>query len=239
MTKMNQENERFFEGKEGEVQKDWDIYWSAKNKTSNKIYEVFADFYRNYIIKPALNHFIYKHLQKNTSLLHAGCGSGKVDTDIVNNYQVTALDISYPALQIYDRVNQQKAEIIQASIFDMPFEDGTFEGIYNLGVMEHFTEEEIHSILLEFKRTLKTNGRIVLFIPPVFGLTVWVLDFAHFVLNKVLRRNIKLHPDEITRIKSKRHIQTLVEKAGFSYIEYYFGIKDVFTQIVIIAEKNK
>jgi hypothetical protein len=35
---------------------------------------------------------------------------------------------------------------------------------------------------------------MVIFWPPVFGLTVNVLDAAHFILNKVLRKNIQLHP---------------------------------------------
>lgn len=237
MKNKNNLLEKFFDGKDGVVQADWDIYWSAKQKTSNKVYEVFADYYRNYIIKPVLNYFIIKHFQKGQNVLHAGCGSGKVDTDLVDLYEITALDISFPALQIYGNVNPKKAVLVQASIFEMPFADETFDGIYNLGVMEHFTEEEIHRILLEFKRVLAKNGKIALFIPPTFGLTVAVLDAAHFVLNTVLRRNIKLHPDEITRVKSQTHIRDLVEKAGFKFIEYYFGCKDGFTQVVVVAKK--
>lgn len=120
----------------------------------------------------------------------------------------------------------------------MPFEDETFDGIYDLGVIEHFTEDEIQQILMEFKRVLKKNGKICLFIPPTYGLTVKVLDTAHFILNKILRKNRKLHPDEITRVRSKAHIKTIIEKAGFSFIEYYFGPKDLFTQIVIVGEKK-
>lgn len=235
--KVNDKKEIVFEGKDRAVQQDWDVYWSEQDKASNKTYDVFANFYRNNIIKRGLNYFIFKHFTKGQTLLHAGCGSGKVDTDVVNNYQVTALDISYPALKIYDAVNQHKAKIIQASIFEMPFEDESFDGIYNLGVIEHFTEEEIQQILTEFKRVLKKGAKICLFIPPTYGLTVQVLDTAHFILNKILRKNIKLHPDEITRVRSKAHIKGLIEKAGFKFIEYYFGPKDVFTQIVIVGEK--
>ena len=128
--------EIFFDGKDGLVQDDWNIYWSGQNKTSGKIYDVFADFYRNNIIRPALNHFIFKHFTKSSSILHARCGSGKVDTDIVKSYNVTALDISYTALQIYDSVNPQRSRLVQASIFETPFESNSFDGIYNLGVIE-------------------------------------------------------------------------------------------------------
>jgi hypothetical protein len=84
---------------------------------------------------------------------------------------------------------------------------------------------------------LKKGAKVCLFIPPTYGLTVQVLDTAHFILNKILKKNIKLHPDEITRVRSKAHIKGLIEKAGFKFIEYYFGPKDVFTQIVIVGEK--
>jgi ubiquinone/menaquinone biosynthesis C-methylase UbiE len=227
-----------FEGKEAAVQADWDVYWSSQQKVSNKVYEVFADFYRNRIIKPALNHFIYRHFPSSSTLLHAGCGSGKVDMDVIQRYHITALDISAAALKIYKEVHPQQVNLVQASIFQIPMEDGQYDGIYNLGVMEHFTEEEIQQILLEFGRILKKNGKIVLFVPPVFGLTVMVLDTAHFILNKLFRRNVKLHPDEITRVKSRSHIKGLVEKAGFEFVDYYFGIRDLFTQAVIVAKKR-
>jgi len=236
--KNNSDKEKIFLGKDRDTQQDWDIYWGKQDKPSNKTYDKFADFYRNNIIKKALNHFIFKYFQKGAKLLHAGCGSGKVDTDIVKNYRVTALDISYPALKIYDSVNQQKAELVQASIFEMPFADDTFDGLYNLGVLEHFTSEEIEQVLKECKRVIKPGGKICLFIPPTYGLTVQVLDTAHFVLNKILRKNVKLHPDEISRVKSGKQIRSVIENAGFDFVEYYFGIKDMFTQVVIVGEKK-
>ena len=235
MTNVNSKHQQTFHGKDAIVQEDWDIYWSKQNKTSNKLYEVFANFYRNNIIKPALNFFIFKYMKKGSSILHAGCGRGKVDTDLVNAYQITAVDISSYALEIYEHVNQSKARVVQASIFELPFENQSFDGIYNLGVMEHFTEDEIHSILTEFRRVLKPDGKLILFIPPVFGLTVQVLDAAHFILNRIFRKGVKLHPDEITRIKSKKHVKGLIEKSGFRFVDYYFGSKDMFTQIVIVA----
>jgi ubiquinone/menaquinone biosynthesis C-methylase UbiE len=223
--------------KEEIIKKDWDFYWTKQGTPSNNLYNVFADFYRNHIIKPYLNHFIFKHFKKAQQVLHAGCGSGMVDTDVVKFLSVTALDISPEALAIYAKVNTTQAKTIEGNIFNLPFLNESFDGIYNLGVMEHFTEEEIVIILNEFKRVLKPSGKIVLFIPPVFGLTVQALDVAHFILNKVLRKKVKLHPDEITRVKSKKHIKALIEKSGFNFIEYYFGIKDIFTQIVIVGEK--
>ncbi len=223
---------------EKQIQDDWDEYWTASEKKSTgKAYDVFANFYRYNIIIKILNHFIKKHFKPGDMLLHAGCGSGKVDMDVVKYAYVTALDISPEACKIYKLVHGEKAVVKEGSIFHLPFDDNSFDGIYNLGVMEHFTEEEIQTILKEFYRVLKPKGKIVLFWPPVNGVTVKVLDSAHFILNNILKKNIKLHPDEITRLRNKEHAMNIIKKTDFAFIEFYFGIKDFFTQAVVVAQK--
>ncbi len=223
--------------KEKIIEQDWDIYWADKDKPSSAIYDFFAGIYRRLIVKKILNYFVKKYFSPGIKVLHAGCGSGQVDVDISKHIDITALDISGNALRIYKKVHGEKSKTVQGNIFSLPFADNTFDGLYNLGVLEHFTQEEIHKILLEFRRVLKPDGRILILWPPTFGFTVFILDSAHFILNKIFRMNIKLHPDEITRLKSRRHGVETFEKAGFKIVKYYFGIRDIFTQAVIIADK--
>lgn len=128
---------------------------------------------------------------------------------------------------------------MHASIFDMPVERSTFDGIYNLGVMEHFTEKDILRILTEFRRVLKPNGKVLLFWPPEFGVSVIFLKMVHFILNNVLRRNVALHPDEISRIRSKKHVRKLCSEAGFKINDYYFGARDLFTYCVVALVEDK
>ena len=219
------------------IELDWDIYWADKDKTGNVVYDFLAGIYRRLIVKNILNHFIKKYFAKGIKVLHAGCGSGQVDVDIAKHIDITALDISKNALSIYKKVHGPNAKTVQGNIFNLPFEDGSFDGLYNLGVLEHFTEDEIQKILIESKRVLKSKGRIIILWPPTFGFTVFVLDSAHFILNKIFRMKIKLHPDEITRAKSRKFAIETFERAGFKMIEYYFGPRDIFTQVVVVAEK--
>ena len=79
---------------------------------------------------------------------------------------------------------------------------------------------------------------MVLFWPPEFGLSVRILKGAHFVLHRWLKKDIKLHPDEITRVLSKTHVRQLLAKAQFDLTQYYFGGRDFFTHAVVIAEKK-
>ncbi len=220
------------------IEEDWDAYWAKDRQSINLLYDAAACFYRFCIIKGALNHFIFKNFPPTSLLLHAGCGSGQVDVDITKEYKVYALDISSAALKIYKRYNPGVFSLLWADIFHLPLQDNEVDGVYNLGVMEHFTEEQIQQILTEFRRVLKVRGRVVIFWPPEFGLATRFLCMAHYILNKILNRNIKLHPDEISRIKSRRHMVGIFEKAGFKVAEYYFGMKDMWTQCVMVASKE-
>jgi len=218
-------------------EKEWDSYWTKKQTFSQAIYRSIASFYRQFIIKKTLNRFIEQEFKTNSKLLHAGSGGGQVDEDIVTNYDITALDISSEALKIYEKNNGKKVKLMKASIFEIPAKPLTFDGIYNLGVMEHFTRDEDVKILKEFRRVLKPNGKIVLFWPPKFGISVAFLNATHFVLNNILKRNIRLHPDEISLIQSKEHVTKVFEEAGFRLEKMYFGPRDIFTYCIVVGQK--
>ncbi len=218
-------------------QEEWEQYWKAGEENKKGLYDLIAVFYRKFIIKGPLNYFIKREFPLGAQLLHAGCGGGQVDNEVVRWAKVTALDISPTALRRYAGLHRRLAVTKHGSIFNIPFPEATFDGIYNLGVMEHFTEEEIRKILDEFYRVLKPGGKILLFWPPEFGLSVNALKLAHFVLHRILKKDIKLHPDEITRVLSKDHAQRLLEGSRFRMSGYYFGLRDFFTHSVVIGEK--
>ena len=60
---------------------------------------VIAVIYRLFIIKPALNHYMKRYFAPGEPVLHAGCGGGQVDVDVVKRLNVTALDNSPVALE--------------------------------------------------------------------------------------------------------------------------------------------
>lgn len=224
------------------TQAEWDRYWqskdeSGKSKSGTGWYDVIARFYRVYLIRRSLSHFIAKHFPRKAKLLHAGCGGGEVDSDVVDMMDVTAMDISPIALDRYRGLHAGKAEVLNGSICSIPAQPESFDGIYNLGVMEHFSDEEIDQILAEYHRVLRANGRIVLFWPPSYGLSVAALKVIHFVLNNILKKNIRLHPDEPSLIRSRAEAKRFLEAAGFTMVEYYFGIRDLFTYSVVVGAK--
>jgi dolichol-phosphate mannosyltransferase len=227
-------------GRASELRDDqgWDDYWDAQRTGAGALlYDAVAAFYRKWIIRPTLNRFVRRYFTPGSRVLHAGCGGGQVDADIRNEVSITGLDISLNALRLYKKVNRN-AETLHASIFEIPLPDGAVDGVYNLGVMEHFTEAEIQRILREFRRVLRLEGRVLVFWPPEFGMSVLFFKSLVWIFTYVLRKkDVKFHPGEITRVRSRRHVTELFESAGFQVIRYSFGPRDLFTYVVVAAQK--
>jgi SAM-dependent methyltransferase len=222
-----------------ELRDEWDTYWAGRGhvRTERKLFDVGAHFYRNYLIEPLLTGVLSREFARGSKLLHAGCGGGEVDKKVVSEFQVTALDISPNALALY-RSRYPDVETTIGNIFDLSGLSDKFDGIYNLGVMEHFSPQEIVDILKQFHRTLKPGGKLVLLWPPVYGLSVLALHGIHFVLNKILRRDIQLHPPEPTKVSSRAQVAGYLDAAGFRLRSMEFGPRDAFTYVVLVADKK-
>jgi len=213
---------------------EWDRYWSKKKQLTYSLYDKIAIFYRKHIVPGILNFFLDKNYKKGCVLLHAGCGNGDVDERVSEKFKVLSLDNSMTAL----RANNSSEMLVQGDVFQLPMKDSSIDGIYNLGLMQHFTENDIIKILKESARVLKPAAKMTVLWPPEFGLSVIFLKIARFILNGILRKNIKLQPDEMSRIRSYSHAKFLCERANFKIMGYYFGPKDFFTHVVLTLQKN-
>ena len=222
------------------VQSDWDSYWVASKRTQSatplsKLYALIAEIYRRILIRPLLNHYYQRYLKNSPRILHAGCGSGQVDSDISCNRRITGLDISSVALHIYKEENSANAGTIQSDLFFLPFKNNSWDGLYNLGVMEHFSQEQIAALLQEFRRCLKKEAPAVIFWPPHYGLSVIFLRYVQKLFKLFSGKTIALHPAEPSLIRSRQQVEKLFEQAGFIDIRYHFSIRDLFTYCIISA----
>ncbi|MBF0109601.1 MAG: glycosyltransferase [Magnetococcales bacterium] len=215
----------------------WNDYWMPQSHRGKWLYDLIAIFYRRFIIRPLVNRFLGATFERNARVLHAGCGSGLVDIDMARQLRIDALDISAQALTEYARHHSGDVTLIHGSIFAIPSPPQYYDGLFNLGVMEHFPEDQIVPILREFNRVIKPGACIVLFWPPAYGLTVRVLKGVHWMLHRVFDDKIQLHPPELTHIVSREQTGRWLDQSGFALREFYFGVHDLFTYQVIVAEK--
>jgi dolichol-phosphate mannosyltransferase len=216
---------------------DWDTYWRKKKKTPNIIYSILASIYRKLFIKRRLNNVIINNFDEGSEILHAGCGTGQVDGGIAKHMELTSMDISVEALKQYTKTIPNAKEIIRGSIFSTKFRDDTFDGIYNLGVMEHFNKDEIILILNEMKRITKCNGKIILFWPHRYAPSVIILKSITKILN-LFYKSFQFHPKEISLLKNRSMIKDLVQASGLELIEYNFGYTDLYIQVCVMLRKN-
>lgn len=215
---------------------EWDDYWNKKHELHNKVYDKIAVQYRKYIIKPYLKKYITIHFKKDSVLLHAGCGGGQVEDDINNTYTIIGMDMSQSALKLY-KLNHNNPNLICCDIGKTGLKTESIDGIYNLGVMEHSTKEEIHTILLEFNRILKPDGTAILFVPPEYGSTVIFFKIVHYILNDILKKNIYFQPPEINRVQSRKWTEDIIKNTGFWLSEFNFESDDLYTHVAIVLKK--
>lgn len=217
---------------------NWDEYWAEKNQVSSKTYDFIASAYRRLVIKPRLERYLFRCFADGSKLLHAGCGTGQVDKSLHGRMRISAVDISTLAVEGYRRNNPLADDVLNGDIFALPFPEQTFDGAYNLGVLEHFTEPEIQKILNELHRVLKPGANLVLFWPHARASSVAVLKAAHWVMSKIHDQTYRLHPAEVSLLRSRQWVTDLLERGGFALEEYSFGPQDLFVQAGIVARRN-
>lgn len=223
---------------------DWDLYWrKAAEPERRGLYQVIAKFYRDQIISRSAAALLAGHFQdgEGKNYLHAGCGSGGSDQRIpLERPWFHFMDISPVALHLHrTQPMRLKRRYACGDIFRLPYASSSMDGVFNFGVMEHFTEPQISEILSEFKRVLKPDGRMVLFWPPDFGLSVIALGCFVSMANLFRRQPLKLHPDEISRIHSFRWVRELMRENRLRILRTGFGPRDLFTYVVVVAKKEK
>jgi len=160
------------------------------------------------------------------------------DSPVLSLVDVTAMDFSAVALSRYVSTNGDRARCLLGDVRHIPVRAGSFDGVYNLGVMEHFTAGELEKIFQEFYRVLKPGGRIVLFWPPRYGVSVIGLKVIHNLLKYGLRYHARLHPDEPNLLPSQKAAADLLASHGFEGAQITFTGRDLWTYCVIAGLKR-
>jgi SAM-dependent methyltransferase len=93
-------------------------------------------------------------------ILDAGCGAGRfLDVVTETEADVVGLDISDAVEAARDNLaGHDRVHFVQASIYQLPFRDAVFDGVYCIGVIQH-TPDPLQAVR-SLPRVLKTGGRI-------------------------------------------------------------------------------
>lgn len=199
---------------------EWDAHWTRQKST---FFGTLCSLYRRHIRARSVAHSFEKYFPR--SGVFAECGSGTSETSCriqLHQRRLIAVDFSRHALARAEKI-PQIAECIHADLRDLPFADQSLDGIWNLGVMEHFDQDEQLLILKAFHRALKPDGLVLLWWPPKWALDRTVL--APFGWN------FPTEPGRVTR----KEAASLLEAAGFHKIQVRFPISDAFTELLAVG----
>jgi len=220
---------------------DWSEHWSAEKQHSAS--QKFFSLYRKAIFARAVAYFVDHYLAAEGLLVEAG--SGTSETSMLIDKQggrriLAAIDLIQAVLESCHPVMDV---CICGDIFRLPFQDGTVDGIWNVGVMEHFTHPQIDAIMREFHRVLKPGGRAVLLWPAVFSIPQRILRVIEFFIN--LRRprddknrRFRFHPDEISQLRSAAQGRAVLNRNGFRTVKIDLGLRTGMAFETVIGQKD-
>lgn len=159
--------------------------------------------------------FIKKILKyaSNKSVIEMGCGTGLIAGYLQKRgLNATALDLSKPVLNYAREIAEQSkiispCEYVQGDILNLNYKKKSFDVAYSIGVLEHFNDSEIISIL---KQQLNISKYVIFGIPSIY-----------FNMNEKMlgnERSLTIKEWEKLILKAGGEI---IEQTGFHYYKFH------------------
>ena len=211
----------------------WNHYWKAGQSGGRQWYALLASIYRKLFIVGRLRKILTLHFPLGSRIYHVGCGGGEADEQVAKVYNITGVDISSEARDLYTRKYPQ-ATVLNNNILENPLGQ-CLAGIYSLGLVEHFSREEIIKILIHMRQSILPGGKVILFWPHRHAPSVYFLRAASWIRERVGVLD-PLHPPEPSLLRSRQEAESFAEAAGCRLLQYDFGPRDLWIQAAIVLE---
>ena len=229
--------------------REWDAHWDRQRRGT---FGRLCSLYRRHVRSRCVRRYIDRYFPAAGIFAECGCGSGETsqrlkewqahsvcrpDAQASRGSQTpghlgvapnqdgrTYLAVDFCARAL-DRALIQTcyAAGVQADIRALPFRDNSLDGLWNLGVLEHFEADEQLLILREFHRVLKPGGVLLLWWPPKVAPDQLLLKLFG-----------KSFPDEPGRVKAAA-MSTLLFQAGYDHIQMFRPWSDGKTEFLVTA----
>ncbi len=134
-------------------------------------------------------------LPERARILDAGCGSGRNMVELARRGTVTGVELSDTSVVPGPR-SAACGEVIEGSVLEMPFADGSFDLAVSLDVIEHL--EDDLAALRELRRVVAPGGALLVTVPAY----QWLWS-GHDEINHHHRRY------------TRRSLQRVAEQAGW------------------------
>lgn len=156
---------------------------------------------------------------KEKSFLEVGCGSGQVSAFLaLKGGIINLLDISKKSLEFarnYFEARRIPVKLYNQDAFNMKFLPGSFDYVWNSGVIEHFDDNDKVLMLRNMWKLVKPGGKLLVAAPSAH-------DFPFMIAKKILQIRKKWafgFEDDLT-IKRLKGLATRAGIKDFSVYAY-------------------
>ena len=209
----------------------WEKYFTRENRS---FFQNLLSFHRKIFISRAVKFYTDKYFHRQGFFVEAGAGTSQSSSRIRKlGRKLIALDLNHYVLARHNIL----AHKVQGDILSLPFKSKSLDGIWNLGVMEHLTDEDIVRTLKEFKRVMKDDAVLLLLWPPYFAPFQIFLKSIQWVLLTFLHKKVEFFPCEINLYRTKTRLKSFLDQAGFKLTGLNFNVLDLFSYIIVVARK--
>ena len=117
-------------------------------------------------------------------VLDVGCGAGRfAEVALSFGAKVTALDYSSAVDAVARNLETRDLSVVQGDIYALPFEPGSFDFVYCLGVLQH--TPDVRKAFLSILPYVRRSGRVAVDVYPSF---VRFAQFSKYALRPVTTR---------------------------------------------------
>ncbi len=215
---------------------DWTRHWSNENQGSFS--QRFFSAYRKAVFSRTVAYFINKYFPLEGVFIEAGSGTSETSIRIDKHQgdrTLVAVDIILPILAHTDPVMDGK---LCGDIFRLPFRDSSLDGIWNVGVMEHFTHPQIDQIMSEFHRVLKDGAPLLMLWPGSYSIPQRLLRIVEkFVNLGKAADQFRFHPPEISQLNSPRQGREVCNRNGFQVVAVDAGLRSLMAFVTVVGAK--
>ena len=220
-----------------ESQQAWSEHWSDDRQQT--VSQRFFSFYRKAVFARTVRYFVNKYFPEKGIFVEAGSGTAETSMRIdkySGSRKLVATDIVQPVLRQCHPIMDER---VCGDIFCLPYADDSIDGIWNVGVMEHFTHEQIDKIMRELHRVLKPGHRIILLWPGADSLPQKMLRLLEKLINgRKGTENFSFHPPEISQLKSMKEGREVLQRNGFRSLYIDYGWRSLLAFKTLVAIKD-
>jgi SAM-dependent methyltransferase len=217
---------------------DWSQHWDIEMQ--NSFSQKFFSIYRKTVFSRTVAYFFNRYFPKTGVFAEAGSGTSETSIYINKNHGervLVAVDIVLPVLEKNHIVMDTR---IGGDIFKMPFHNESLDGVWNVGVMEHFSHPQIDQILQEFYRVLKPGAPILLLWPASYSIPQRILRLLEKIINTRSKDepNFRFHPPEISQLISTSQGQNVLIRNHYEIAAVDSGMRSLMAFITITGIKR-